>query len=148
MVVGNSGNSQATTPNGLDGYLRKPGRPKQNKRAPRGACNCASRGPFLFYGTLTDQPGGRKVVRRPAGVPHWKQEAACRTARAPHWPCHCPCLSAICTPRPRPAFPTPAVSPPAPEAQAMAENRNQQPDPQSAPIAPLIAEERGFLGLS
>src|SRR5215831_7941873 len=39
------------------------------------------------------------------------------------------------------AFPTPAVSPPTPEAQAMAEDRNQQPDPQSAPLAPLLTAE-------
>jgi hypothetical protein len=31
-------------------------------------------------GTLTEQPGGRKMVRQPAGVPYWKQQAARRTA--------------------------------------------------------------------
>src|SRR5262249_8248815 len=39
------------------------------------------------------------------------------------------------------AFPTPAVSPPTPEVQAMAEDRNQQPDPPPASLAPLITAE-------
>src|SRR5262249_42444151 len=37
--------------------------------------------------------------------------------------------------------PDPGHAPPTPEAQAMAEDRNQQPDPQSAPLAPLLTAE-------